>query len=69
MPNNLYNQLNNSSNNPAAMLQKFREFANNFQGDPQQMVMQLLQSGRMSQGQYDQLSRMATQFQNFLRKL
>lgn len=69
MPSNLYNQLNNSSNNPAAMLQKFREFANSFQGDPQQMVMQLLQSGRMSQGQYDQLSRMATQFQNFLRKL
>lgn len=66
MPNSLYNQLNNNS--PVGMIQKFREFANSFRGDPQQIVSQLLQSGQMSQAQYNKLSQMATQFQNLLRK-
>lgn len=65
MANSLYQQLNNNSN---GLINKFNEFRNNLQGDPQQMVQQLLQSGRMTQAQYNQLSQMANEFQNLLRK-
>lgn len=67
MPNSLYNQLQGSSANES-MVQKFNEFAKNFQGDPEQMVKQLIQSGRMSQAQYNQLRQMALQFRNILRR-
>ena len=65
MANNLYNLLNNSNQN---LVDRFNEFRNNLQGDPQRIVQQLLQSGRMTQAQFNQLSQMANQFQNFLRK-
>jgi len=66
MPNNLYQQLN--QNNLSGIINKFNEFRQNFQGDPQQVVQQLLQNGKMSQAQYNQLSHMASQFQNLLHK-
>ena len=65
MANNLYNQLNSSNQN---LVDRFNEFRNNLQGDPQRIVQQLLQSGRMTQAQFNPLSQMANQFQNFLRK-
>lgn len=65
MANNLYNQLNSSNQN---LVDRFNDFRNNLQGDPQRIVQQLLQSGRMTQAQFNQLSQMANQFQNFLRK-
>lgn len=76
MPNNLYNQLNNSQSqnfennfsNLQNMVNEFNNFKNSFQGDPKQMVQQLLQNGKMSQSQYNQLSQMALQFKNLLQK-
>lgn len=49
------------------MMQQFQRFKANFQGDPKQEVQKLLQSGRMSQDQLNQLQAMAQQFQQFLR--
>ena len=49
------------------MMNQFQEFKQNFSGDPQQQVQQLLNSGQMSQQQFNQLSTMATQFQNMMR--
>lgn len=46
------------------MFQQFSEFASTFQGDPKQKVMELLNSGQMSQQQFNQLSQMAKLFQN-----
>ena len=71
MPNNVYQQLNNNPNNfqfSQNLVNQFNEFKKGLQGDPQQMVQQLLQSGRMSQSQYNTLRQMATQFQQFLYK-
>ena len=71
MPNNLYNQLNNSQfpfGNLQQMINEFNNFKNSFQGDPKQMVQQLLQNGKMSQSQYNQLSQMALQFKNLFIK-
>ena len=48
------------------MMHQFQQFRNNFQGDPKAEVQKLLQSGRMSQQQLNQLQAMAQQFQGFL---
>ena len=45
------------------MMSQFQQFKQNFQGDPQQQVQELLNSGKMTQEQFNQLSAMAHQFQ------
>ena len=59
---NLPGPLGNMQN----MVRQFRQFASSFRGDPQQQVQQMLQSGRMSQDQYNRLYQMATQLKNIL---
>ena len=71
MPSSIYNQLNgnnrfqpNPFQNSQNFLNSLQQFASSFRGDPQQMVMQLLQSGRMSQQDYNKYRQMAQQFKN-----
>lgn len=52
--------------NFAQMMQSFNQFKNAFTGDPKQKVQELLNSGRMSQDQYNQLQNMARQFQQMM---
>lgn len=49
------------------MMQQFNQFRSSFQGDPKAEVEKLLQSGRMSQQQLNQLQEMAKQFQRLLK--
>ena len=51
----------------ANMMSQFQSFRQNFNGDPKAQVQQLLDSGQMSQQQFNQLSQMATQFQQMMR--
>ena len=44
------------------MLMQFMQFRNSFRGDPQQMVQQMLNSGQISQQQYQNAVQMANQF-------
>ena len=72
MPNPLFNALGgNNLPRPMGqfqqMMQQFQQFRNNFQGNPKQEVEKLLQSGKMSQQQLNQLQAMAQQFQGFLK--
>ena len=53
-------------NNPNDLIQQFMQFRNNFKGDPKEQIQQMLNSGRISQQQYDQAVRMAQQFQKML---
>lgn len=48
------------------MLQQFRQFKATFQGDPKVEVEKLLQSGKISQDQLNQLQAMAKQFQSLM---
>ena len=72
MANQLFNMLGSNSNLPGPfgnmqdLMSKLNQFRQSFQGDPKQQVQQLLNSGKMSQNQYNQLSQMATQIQNML---
>lgn len=53
-------------NNPMLMIQQFNQFRQNFQGDPRQQVQNLLNSGQMSQEQFNQLSSVAQMFQQLI---
>lgn len=56
----------NPMNSMMWIMRRFNQFKNNFQGDPREQVQQLLNSGKMSQEQFNNLSAMASQFQNML---
>lgn len=49
------------------MMQQFQQFKANFQGDPQQEVQKLLQSGKITQQQLNQIQQMAKQFQTMVK--
>lgn len=48
------------------MMQQFQQFKANFHGDPKAEVEKLLQSGKLSQAQLNQLQQMAKQFKQLL---
>lgn len=52
--------------NAMNMIQSLNQFAQAFRGDPKQQVQQLLNSGRMSQDQFNQLQQMAQNFRNMM---
>lgn len=48
------------------MLQQFMQFKNQFQGDPKQKVMEMLNSGQITHQQFEQAAGMAKQLENLL---
>lgn len=48
------------------MIQQFRQFQQSFKGHPKAEVEKLVQSGKISQQQLNQLQQMAGQFQQLL---
>lgn len=54
--------------NPIQMMQQFMQFKQTFNGDAKAEVMKLLQSGRMSQAQLNELQATATQFQKMMKQ-
>ena len=64
MSNPLYNSLNQSTEND--LIQRFNQFRQNFHGDPRQQVQQLLNSGKVTQQQYNEAMRKAQMLQNML---
>lgn len=45
---------------------QFNQFKNTFRGNPQQQVQNLLNSGQMSQQQFNELQQMAKQIQSIM---
>ena len=65
MPNPFYR--GQQSNPMMNMMNQFNQFRNQFgNGDPRQIVANMLQSGQMSKQQFEQLSQQAMQFRQFL---
>lgn len=50
------------------LLQRFQQFQQMFRGDPRQQVQQLLNSGKVTQSQYNQAVQMAQQLRGLLGK-
>lgn len=70
MSNPLFNVLGGGmaqGNGPMQMIQQFIQFKQNFKGDPKAEVEKMLQSGRISQQQLNQVQQMAGQFQHMLK--
>lgn len=72
MPNPLFNALGGNKmpgpmGNFQQMMQQFQQFKSNFQGDPQQEVQRMIQSGQLSQQQLDQVQNVARQFAALLK--
>ena len=66
MSNHLFNQLN--QNSPMSMVQQFNQFRQQMQGvNPQNMVMDMLRSGKINQQQLNQAQQMAQQFQSMFK--
>lgn len=59
-----HNMPNNPFANAFQLMQQIQQFANNFKGNPDNVLQDMLNSGRMSQQQYNQCSQLAQQFRN-----
>lgn len=59
------NTINN--NGLMGLVQQFQQFKQTFTGDPRQQVQQLLNSGRVTQEQYNNAVQMANALQNVLK--
>ena len=65
MSNPLFGMFGNQAPvNP--MMQKFMQFQQMFRGDPKQHVQQMLNSGKVSQAQYNKAVQMANQLQRMM---
>lgn len=53
-------------NNMNMLMQQFLQFRQNFKGNPKQQVQQMLNSGKISQDQYNQAVQMANQMKQLL---
>lgn len=68
MSNTLFNQLGgNAPMNP--MLQQLMQFRKSFNGNPQQMVQSLMNSGRISQDQVNQYAQQANEIYKQMKDL
>lgn len=63
--NPLYQQMNKQST--PNIVQQFQKFRESFKGNPQQQVQELLNSGKITQAQYDKAVQMANTLQQMLR--
>ena len=54
--------------NMANMMQAFNNFRRQFNGDPKQVVQNMLNSGQLSQSQFNQAQQMAKQFMQMMPK-
>lgn len=62
--NPLFHQLNGGQGND--LISRFNQFRQSFKGDPQQQVQQLLNSGKVSQEQYNAAVQKAQQLSRIL---
>lgn len=67
--NPLFNQMSNNGNAGGLpnIIQQFQQFRQAFKGDPRQQIQQMLNSGRISQAQYNQAVQLAQQLQQMLK--
>ena len=68
MSNSLFNEFQpqNPLNQIQNFLTQFNQYRATFQGNPEAQVKQFLQSGRMSQEQFNQFAQTATMLRKFI---
>lgn len=66
MANSLFNQFGRQNNPLEQLAQQARAFQKQFKGSPRQEVERLLQTGQMSQSQFNQYSQIVQQVAQFM---
>ena len=66
MNSSLFNALNGAQKGPMNIIQHFMQFKKNFKGNPQQQIQQMLNSGKVSQAQYNAAVQKAQMLQKML---
>ena len=66
MSNPLFNMMGQQM--PNNLMQRFQQFQQMFRGDPRQQIQQMLNSGKVSQQQYNNAVQMAHQFARMMGK-
>lgn len=65
--NPLFRQLNQGQNNPGNdIVSRFNQFRQSFKGNPQEQIQQMLNSGRVTQDQYNRAVQQANQLAKML---
>ena len=67
MSNSLFNQFGRQNNPLEQLAQQAKEFRKQFSGNPRQEVERLLQTGAMSQQDFNRYSQIAQQVAQFMR--
>ena len=66
MSNPLFGMMGGNQPQMSGLMQRFQQFKQAFTGDPKQRVQDLLNSGKISQQQYNQAVQMAQQLQKMI---
>lgn len=67
--NSLFNYFQPQQNNPMGnLLTQFNQFRSTFSGNPEEQVKQLINSGKMSQEQFNQLAQTANQLRQLIKQ-
>lgn len=53
--------------NVSGLLSRFQQFRQNFKGDPRQQIQQMLNSGQISQADYDKAVKLANEFMQMMK--
>ena len=69
MPNPLYNSMSNQNNHFMQIIQEAQNLKNTFKGNPREEVQKLLNSGEMSQADFNRYSQIAQQVMQFMGKM
>ena len=65
--NPLYKQIQQQNQNPMnGFMQRFNQFRQNFSGNPQEQIQNLMNSGKISQEQYNSAYQMAQQMMRMI---
>ena len=67
MPNPIYQKMYGGSSPSNPMIQQFLNFKKNFNGNPQQIVQNMLNSGKITQAQVNQCAQKANQLYDQLK--
>ena len=68
--NPLFNLLGGGASMPSnvsGLLSRFQQFRQNFKGDPRQQIQQMLNSGQISQADYDKAVKLANEFMQMMK--
>lgn len=65
MSNPLYDQFGRV--NTDDIMNRFRQFQQTFKGDPRQMIQNMLNSGQITQEQFNRASQMANEMMRFMK--